>query len=765
MAALWIAAAAAAVIYLPAVGSSGTGVGDLVPTSAPAARAEAQALRAFSVPVLGRVMVVQRDPAGMSVPAIERAFRRAAAIDTSNEPVARRPIPGAIPVTNALQIFPGSREDSTTTITYLLFRPDQSVDEQVQQAERYTEQMHEPGDSLVGITGPVPARAAQTDIILNWLPWIEAATVALVAVILGMYFRAFGAPLLTLAAAAIAYIIAMHVLAWVASRAGITLPQDVEPVLVALLLGVITDYSVFFLSGYRRRLEGGEPRTEAAIRSTVNVVPIVFTAGLIVAASSAALLVARLGFLRAFGPALGVTVLVSLLVAMSFVPAVMAITGRWLFLPGRKRADSRLRDAGTEGSTDRSTEPGGQAVVDETPSTPRRRWGRASTAKPAAALIALVCIAALVAGAFGLARARLGFPLIMGIQTSDPVVRAATAAQQGFAPGILSPTEIVFTGSNMDGRLTQLGRLQEELGHVPGVAGVLGPSLPASVRSHAGSNGIPGLSGGSLSGITLGPQLARGVVVSKDGSAARLVVILSDDPLGPSGIDTLRHIEATMPGLLQRAGLTGVRAAYAGDTALADDAIRMTLSDLVRVAIAVLIISFALLAIFLRGLIAPLYLLGASVLALAASLGLTVFVFQDLLGYSQITYYVPFAAAVLLVSLGSDYNIFVVGRIWEEARVRPLRDAIAVAGPRAARTITIAGVVLAASFAVLALVPLVQFREFAFVMAVGILIDSFLVRSMLVPSLITVFGRTSWWPGRGPKPAAEPAQSEVRSAA
>jgi RND superfamily putative drug exporter len=317
----------------------------------------------------------------------------------------------------------------------------------------------------------------------------------------------------------------------------------------------------------------------------------------------------------------------------------------------------------------------------------------------------------------------------------------------------------------MDGRLTQLGRLQTELEHVPGVAGVLGPAPPASVASHAGSSGIPGLSGGSLNGLTLGPQLARGVIVSKDGSAARLVVILSNDPLGPSGIDTLRNVETAMPGLLRRAGLSGVRASYAGDTALVDDAIRMTLSDLVRVAIAVLIISFVLLAIFLRGLIAPLYLLGASVLALAASLGLTVFVFQDLLGYSQITYYVPFAAAVLLVSLGSDYNIFVVGRIWEEAKTRPLRDAIAVAGPRAARTITIAGVVLGASFAVLALVPLVQFREFAFVMTVGILIDSFLVRSMLVPSLITVFGRISWWPGRGPKPADAAPESEVRSAA
>src|SRR5439155_22184274 len=142
-----------------------------------------------------------------------------------------------------------------------------------------------------------------------------------------------------------------------------------------------------------------------------------------------------------------------------------------------------------------------------------------------------------------------------------------------------------------------------------------------------------------------------------------------------------------------------------------------------------------LLVLFLRGLVAPVYLLGASVLALAAALGVTTYLFQVWLGHGELTYYVPFGAAVLLVSLGSDYNVFVVGRIWEEARSRPLRDAIAVAAPRAARTITIAGVVLGASFGVLALIPVVQFRELAFVMAVGVLLDSFLVRSLLVPSL------------------------------
>ena len=103
---------------------------------------------------------------------------------------------------------------------------------------------------------------------------------------------------------------------------------------------------------------------------------------------------------------------------------------------------------------------------------------------------------------------------------------------------------------------------------------------------------------------------------------------------------------------------------------------------------------------------------------------------------------------MLLVALGSDYNVFVAGRIWDEARRMRLREAIAVAVPQAARAVTVAGLALAASFALLAIAPLRSFREFAFVMAVGVLVDTFVVRTLLVPALTSLFGERAWWPGR-----------------
>jgi RND superfamily putative drug exporter len=223
--------------------------------------------------------------------------------------------------------------------------------------------------------------------------------------------------------------------------------------------------------------------------------------------------------------------------------------------------------------------------------------------------------------------------------------------------------------------------------------------------------------------------------------------VFSTDPLGGAAIHRLTRLSKRLPRLLARAGLTDANASLAGDTALSAETVNATLADTGRVVPAVLAALFIVLAVFLRALIAPLYMLAVSALVVAASLGLAVYVVQDL-RYGELTYYVPFAAAVLLVSLGSDYTMFLAGRVWEAAGTRPLNEAIVVGGSRAATSIAVAGGVLAASFAVLALVPLRPFRELAFIMTVGLLLDAFLVRPLMLPAIMRLVGRHSAWPSR-----------------
>lgn len=203
-----------------------------------------------------------------------------------------------------------------------------------------------------------------------------------------------------------------------------------------------------------------------------------------------------------------------------------------------------------------------------------------------------------------------------------------------------------------------------------------------------------------------------------------------------------------MPQLLARVGIERAGLLYAGDTVLAKETTSRVYHDLVWVGLAAAAVNLVLLALFLRSLVAPLVLVASSAAAIAATFGLTTYVIRDVFHTHDLTYFVPLAVGVLLLSFGTDYNLFIVGRIWQESRALPVRDAIRIAVPRASRAISIAGVALACSFAMLAIVPIAPFREFAIAIGIGVLIDTFVVRTMLIPALLAALGERAWWPAR-----------------
>jgi putative drug exporter of the RND superfamily len=707
----WLGAVAFAALYLPSLSAAG-GVADLVPNGSAALRAETDATRLFRVPMSAPVAVVQHSRGRMPLAVQEKAARSALAVDGGSG--ARIPgLAAALPIANTAGLFPGSRGKSTTVITFLYFRARASMAQMTAGGQDYARRYAgAPRDHLIGITGPIPARYEQGQIIARYLPWVEAATVAAIFLIVGWYFWSFGAPLATLLCAGISYVVAVHLVAWAAQRMGVTIPPDLEPVLVVLLLGVSTDYCVFFLSGMRARLAEGVPRLAAARLTTAEYTPIIVAAGFVVAAGTASLVVARLQLLRAFGPGLALTVLTAMVVSITLAPALIAIFGGLLFRPGPVRL--RSAELGREGTSLGETAPspgwlpGGRSLAEF--------GARFAATGPVALLIVLACLAGLLIAALGLPGLRLGSPLIRELPASAEAARAESAAARGFVPGILAPTDVLIFRPGVTAQATALRRMELSLRHQPGVAGVIGPADIPQVASQAG------------------------LMLASAGNAARFVVIERTDPLGPVAVARVRGLERALPALARSAGLTHARFEVGGETALTAEAIGATTSDLGRIAVAVLIVTFVLLAFFLRALLAPLYLLAASVLALLAALGITAWIFQGVLGYEGLVYFVPFAAGVLLVSLGSDYNIFVVGRIFQEARRLPIRDAVATAAPRASRAITTAGLALAASFAVLAVIPLDQFRELAVAMALGVMIDAFVVRSLMVPALVALFG-------------------------
>ena len=731
---LWIVAAVLAFVYLPSIRQTQSAeVGALpLPKDAPALRAELLSKRDFPFPLITRNVVVLHDEDGLAPEALLEAAETARAVQQGRLEgfdglAAVAPVPNVV-------LEPGARP--TTILYYLYFRREVGRVEGLDLARRFATEQVAPQEvggpqagpeagaaaeraeqAYVGVTGSEPAAEVRSNIIPKRLPWVTGATALLVALAVGLHFRSLVAPFVNLATVAVAYIVASRVLGWLGQALGFAVPREVEPVAIVLLFGVVTDYTIFFLSRFRDRLSEGLGGRVSAERATGDVLGIVVAAALVVVLATASLVAAKLQIFQVFGPALAVAVLVGALVAATFVPAALAIGGRFVLWP-KALPEGREQEEPQEGTDESEDAPSEDRSL-------RARVARLAVRRPL--LSAVACVLILGVASTGLFRYELANPLIQGLPSGAEPQRAYAAATTGFpAAGVVSPTVAVVREPGLAAQQDRLGELGRLLEAQPGVAAVFGPGdLP---------DGVEGL--------------GENAFVSEGGDLARFLVIPEEDPLDERAVDAVMRLQERASALLDRAGLGEAELLFGGDTAISAGLVERTFRDLGRVAPVALLATFLALALFLRSLVAPLYLVAASVLALLGALGLSAYLYEPLFGPNAVTFFVPFAVAVLLLALGSDYNVFLTGRVWEEARGRPLREAVEVASTRAAGPIATAGLILAGSFALLAIVPLATFRAAALTMALGLLLDAFLVRQLLVPSLIVLVGRISGWPSR-----------------
>lgn len=743
----WIAAAALAWTQLPALGGGGSAAPDIVPSDAQALVAQEQAVRLFGVPAGSDLVVVQRRTPTLSQ---EDIAAQAQVARAAMGPAHPGGLLGAIPLVNVP--LPGTKwnERNTTAVDYVFVDPSESLVDREDTARRYADRLAPAPGGFVGITGSAPARLEQFSVMEDKLPLITLATIAVIALLVTLSFRTPAAPLLTLGTAGLAYVIAVRVLAWGAERFGVDVPREIEPLLVVLLLGLVTDYSIFFLADARRQLRLGRERREAAVRATSRVAPTVLTAGTIVAACCACLLVAGLDFFRVFGPGMALCALIVTAVTVTLVPAMIAIAGPRLFgRTVREAAEAGPREAPVP-EADTLDPP---LVRDE---ERRDRWrrrlssplgaiqaGRREAAaeqrspvvgvgvrvlafRPVAAVLAIASVAGLLWAASPVRDLGLGISFVAGLPADSQTRQAQDQAAAGFSAGVTAPTDVQLQGAGVGRRVDAVERLRASIATRPGVAATLGPGARRAI-ARTGDDPRP--------------------LVSRDGDATRIVVAFTGDPTSATTIEAFRDLRRAMPSLLRDAGLpSAVRVAYGGETALGAESVDAVLNDAERLAIAIAVVTLLLLVVFLRALVAPVLLLVSGALGFLAALGLTTLAARQLWGDDQLTYYVPLVGAVLLVALGSDYNVLLAGRIRAEATRRRTREAIAVAVPQASHAITLAGVTLASTFALLALIPVRSFRELAILLTLGVLIDTLLVRSVLIPSLLAVAGRFAWWP-------------------
>ena len=262
-----------------------------------------------------------------------------------------RDLLAAFPLINTPVLLPNAAESNTTIVTYLFTDPTADLFAQNGAAYDYAGRFDPRDEALVGVGGAIPAQIEQGTVIGRELPLVEAVTLAAIAVIVGANFRSVVAPLITLVTAAAGYLLADRAIGSLAAVVGVAAPAELEPIVVALMLGITTDYSIFFLTGMQRRLQFGASDRDAAQRAVQEYLPIVVTAGFTVACGVAALVVAESGLFKELGPGLAVTVLVGSTVAVLLVPALLAVLGRWVFWPGR----TITRHTGSEAAAESGT--------------------------------------------------------------------------------------------------------------------------------------------------------------------------------------------------------------------------------------------------------------------------------------------------------------------------------------------------------------------------------------------------------------------------
>ena len=531
---------------------------------------------------------------------------------------------------------------------------------------------------------------------------------------------------LALLALALAWEFAGGIGAWVAQQFDLPISGQATGIMTVVLFGTGTDYVLFVSARFREELTRNADKHEAMRRTMRGVGGAVASAGATILIASAALTFAILRSYQSLGPVIAIAVGLMMLAALTLIPAVLTIVGRRVFWPMQPRLDPEA------------------AAQPEAPQDWRRsiygrvggvvlRWPRASLAATTAAL------ALLIAGLFAF---QPNYDQLASLPSNTESVRSFELLREGFPAGELSPTRVYVSlppgEQALDpDHLEQLDALTLALAGHPAVASASGPSRPF------GTAGPPG-----------GPPGAGARFVSADGGTARLEVVLTDNPFSDASLDVVPELRELARAAAASAGLDPAGVLVGGDTAAEADTRTAGNRDSRVVLPLILLAIGVVLALLLRSLIAPLYLMATIAFTYFATLGLAVIVFLLVFDHAGIGPGVPFFLFVFLNALSVDYNIYLMSRIREEARHAPLKEATRHALARTGPVITSAGLILAGTFSALMTLPLTDLVQLGFAVATGVLIDTFITRTLIVPALVAIFGHWNWWPSRMPASAA-----------
>ena len=537
----------------------------------------------------------------------------------------------------------------------------------------------------IKLTGDLGFSTDASDVFSDIDTKLLLATVLLVLVLLGAIYRSVLVALTPLIVVFFAYTIAQGFI-YLLAKSGATVSSNSTSILIVLMFGVGTDYCLLLVSRLREELRRTEDKHDAMQQALSRSGPAILASGLTVTLAMLVLVFADSRNTSTLGPVAAIGVASALLAGLTLLPSLLTIFGRRGFWP-RRHTVAYDPEHATE------QKPGAW-----------RRFGDKVLSRPGPAV--LVTVGVFVAGALGLIAFKVDYSTTTFFKKSVESVEGFKLLEDAFPPGVLSPMTMLVESE--DGPVTK-------------------QQVAAAAQAAQGVDGV--------SSATPTPQK------STDGTIGTAAIILAQDPLTKSSLGIVPEIRDAV-----KDSVPGATVLVGGGSAIQYDFDQATERDLKVIVPLALVVITIILAVLLRALIAPLVLIASVILSFLCTLGLSILFIRFVVGDAGLDASIPTFAFIFLVALGIDYTIFLMARVREEARVHGTREgmlrAIAATGP----VITSAGVILAGTFSVLMTLPVTFTFDLGFMVALGILLDTFIVRTIMVPAAVELIGDKIWWP-------------------
>lgn len=527
-----------------------------------------------------------------------------------------------------------------------------------------------------------------------------------VLVILVLVYRSFLLPLVVLSTSLFALCVALLVVWWLAKFEVLLLSGQTQGILFILVIGAATDYALLFVARFREELRVAQDKGTAVMAAWKgSVEPIVASGGTVIA-GLLCLLLSDLKSNSTLGPVAAIGIVFAMLSALTLLPSLLLLFGRAVFWPRRPRFEPEV-------------------VAAEHGMRTTGLWARlAGLIKRRPRVIWIVTTLVLLAGAAGITQLDAE-----GVPQSDLVLGASEARDgqvalgEHFPGGSGSPVYVVVKED----------QLQDAADVLLANDGVDGVTVTAA-DSPSGSAPVTG------DGITaVGPPGTPAPEPTTVKGEVLLQGTLTDAADSEAAASTVREL---------RKDLDAMDALVGGVTATSIDTNDASIHDRNLIIPVILVVIMLILMLLLRSILAPVLLILTTVLSFGTAMGISALVFNGIFQFPGADPAVPLFGFVFLVALGIDYNIFLMTRVREESKAHGTREGILRGLSITGGVITSAGLVLAATFAALSVIPILFLVQLAFIVAFGVLLDTFVVRSLLVPALTYDIGKAIWWPSK-----------------